>query len=119
MKSEWVFELKGKPVPLARARVNTKDGRFYTPKRSVNYEKAIHWAAKAAKVRKIGKGEYVKAEMLFVRKDAGRCDLDNLVKAVFDGLRYYFNDNKVYDLWARKEKGKNEKTVIIIRYDKR
>ncbi|RLF66392.1 MAG: hypothetical protein DRN30_02195 [Thermoplasmata archaeon] len=115
MNDFWCFEVKGKPIPLARARY-TKKGYFYTPAKSRRYERAIRDCALEAGLRKIRKDEVVKVELLFVRSDIARCDIDNLIKGVLDGLRKFFNDNRVYDVWARKEKGKDEKTVVLLRY---
>ncbi len=113
------FKIEGKPVPLQRARVNSKTGTIYTPRRSKQFEKLVHLSAKQAGLRKIKNSEYVSIEALFVSKTAFKGDIDNYLKAVFDGLRHFFNDNRVFDVWARKrkpEKGEGEYSIISVGY---
>ena len=122
MTRSWRFEVPGKPIPLQRARINSKQGQFYTPAKSRNYQKTIHLCAKQAGVKPLRDGEVVSIEAVFYSKTAGRADIDNYVKALLDGLRRFFNDNKVYNLWAHKErpaKGEEERTVVYISYSGR
>jgi Holliday junction resolvase RusA-like endonuclease len=83
------FFVEGAPVPLARARFALVEGkvRTYTPKESAAYEERIALVARGAVARARGWERDARfAVTLFVYDDRRNYDLDNLVKAVLDGL---------------------------------
>ena len=94
------FTVPGNPVPKARPRV-LRSGITYTPKTTKVYEARIAWTAKAAWDGQImtqnGLGLWVRFGL-----EAMRPDLDNLVKAVLDGLEgvIYRNDRQIWHIDA-------------------
>lgn len=90
------FVVDGKPVPKARARQGlTKSGVriWFTPKRTVAYERHVKWTAiEALQERKIA-GEppwpvdaRYRVTMLIFLANARRVDIDNIGKAVLDSM---------------------------------
>lgn len=111
------FTVEGTPVPKARARV--VNGRAYTPKKTVQFEKAV--AAKAfeavynARWEK-GKGAEYEVSIVVYRKDK-RGDIDNYAKAVLDGCNgVVWADDMQVDLLtiARGQYIENEYTWVSI-----
>lgn len=83
------FFVEGAPVPLARHRVAIVEGkaRMYTPTASKAYEEKIALIARGAVAKTRGWERDARfAVTLFVYDDRQTYDLDNLVKAVLDGL---------------------------------
>ncbi len=96
------FTVPGNPVPKARPRV-LRSGITYTPKTTKEYEQRIAWTAKAAwkgKPMLLDKGYGLTVHF---GREAMRGDLDNLIKAVCDGLQgvIYRNDSQVWQIEAR------------------
>ena len=109
----WIeFQVPGPPVPKARPRV--AGGRTYTPKPTKDYERLVRWSGQIAMWDASMKPITgpVEAFLAFAlpypaswskRKResntwaVGRVDLDNLVKAVLDGLNgiCYGDDRQV------------------------
>ena|SRR3990167_491906 len=87
-------ELKGNPLSKARARLG-KYGNFYTPKETVNYEKALWWIMKAQLKSVLPDGEsYFGVRAIFYRSSKQRVDCDNLMKCIFDaGNKLVYNDD--------------------------
>ena len=107
----------GQPVPKARPLFNAKTKVAYTPFKSRAYERRVFWYAKQAGKRFSGD---VVVEMVFFRKNGVSCDLDNLAKAVLDGLTgaVFANDSQVVGLHAWKdEDGENPRVEVQI-YEK-
>ena len=114
--------IPGKCQAKQRAR-RGRGGKFYTPKETVNYEKEIKWHAKLSMKGKKPLERYLKAEILvgcqipasYSKGERTACldgrryptgkDLDNLCKAILDGLNgiSYLDDRQVVILNARKE----------------
>jgi len=83
--------IHGDPAPKERARV-TRHGA-YTPNNTAGWETAVGWAYK-------GKAHFegpVAVRLRFYRETRRTVDLDNLVKAVLDGLNSvaYHDDSQV------------------------
>lgn len=108
-----VFKIEGQPVGKGRPRF-TKSGHAYTPDKTRDYENAIAWAYKAAGGKLCGgyvsisvKAFYkipksaTKANAEMMRKGFMRPvvkpDIDNVLKAVLDGLNKiaYSDDTQV------------------------
>ena len=79
--SAHTFFVPGRPVPKGRPRVTTRG--TYTPKRTRAYERDVGLCALAAGVRPLS--GRVGLKVTFRVRDA-RADLDNLGKAILDGL---------------------------------
>ena len=97
------FEVDGRPVPKARPRVI--NGHPYTPKTTRDWEELVGWQAKIAMAGK----PPLEAELgvtLYFRGAHGSADLDNLVKAVLDGMNgiVYRDDKLISKLTAEKRR---------------
>ena len=101
------FTVPGEPVPKARPRVVRGHGqkRGYTPERTAVAETAVGW-----RFRQAVKGHGVDADSsfgviaVFCRQTRIRCDVDNLLKTVLDGLNgvAWRDDWQVVDVAGRK-----------------
>jgi Holliday junction resolvase RusA-like endonuclease len=92
--------IQGNPLPKARARI-TRRGNF-TPARTLHNEMSIEWEMKA-KVANPVRGQVI-VDVDFFRGDKRACDLDNLLKQIFDcanGIVWH-DDSQVVALYAQK-----------------
>lgn len=120
-----IFEIPGQPVAKGRPRISTRGGfaRAYTPKKTVNYEARVALAARDAMEGapptlepvsvSIAIGlpipqSWSKKKQALARANAlrpcSRPDIDNYIKAVFDGGNeiIWKDDSQVVSLQARK-----------------
>lgn len=123
------IEIMTKPIPKGRPR-GTKTGHFYTPKRTLDFEKEI----KNAFLIKYGNCEPINVaccvdiqfyfEIPKSRKDLIQFqnhtqtpDLDNLEKAIYDALNglAYTDDKLISEKWARKNWNNENKILIEIK----
>lgn len=81
----FAFTVPGCPVPWERVTPKGAGGRTLTPLRTRNYEGAVGGYARASGVRLSGRPVRVRIECFF--PDRRRRDLDNIAKAVLDGLQ--------------------------------
>ncbi|MGQ9556899.1 MAG: RusA family crossover junction endodeoxyribonuclease [Desulfurispora sp.] len=88
----------GRPVPKQRPRLG-RNGYVYTPERSHDYEKHIHWLARKY-CRRPCRGPVSLSLTVYLASPGG--DLDNYVKAVCDGLNRaaYVDDRQVRHIQA-------------------
>jgi len=108
----FTLTIPGNPIPKARPRV--VKGRAYTPDRTREWEKTVStWAGlfyqnEPSKAR-------LKVSLRFYRKTRHKCDLDNLVKAVLDGLQgvLFVDDSQIDDIHARREVDRDSPRVEI------
>ena len=95
------FRVPGVPVPKARPRVTYHGGKAkaYTPHRTRDYERLVAMSYDGP----LYKGK-VAVDLTFYLPDRRRVDIDNLIKAVLDGLnhRAYPDDGHVFEVTARK-----------------
>lgn len=83
--ASFTFTVPGCPVPWERVTPRGAGGRTLTPARTRNYEAAVGGHARASGVRLLGRPVRVTIECFF--PDRRRRDLDNIAKAVLDGLQ--------------------------------
>ena len=76
------FEIPHNPLPKQRARVVGKSA--YTPSRTRDYERLVAWYAQIATGGQLLDGDLL-VTLHFYRKGKKRADIDNLIKAIFDG----------------------------------
>lgn len=107
------FIVHGKPQGKARPRFNKSTGCIYTPKETTNYERAIAAAYKRAAngysfgdraVKVVVNAFFVPAKTTKFKQPTIKPDIDNVVKAVLDGLNdvAYNDDKQVVDVVAVK-----------------
>jgi Holliday junction resolvase RusA-like endonuclease len=89
-----------------------RGGHFYTPAATQDYELKVHRAALQAKLKPLA-DETINIGICFYGQ-YGRCDIDNLCKSILDGFKYFFNDNKVTFLVAKKIPSKEAYTKVKI-----
>lgn len=96
-----------------------KSGYAYTPARTRAYEEVI-----ALNARKVYWGAAVRGplrvRLLFYQANNRRCDLDNLVKSVLDGLQgvVFKDDAQIWELYAvRHVDADNPRVEIVIRQE--
>lgn len=129
------FYVQGEPVPKGRPRF-TRQGRFYTPKTTADYEKSIQKAFSESGQSPFSEGVPLKMIIDFyftipksatkknkqmmldgVIKHVKRKDVDNCAKSVMDagnGLMYP-DDGQIVELVARKKYDYQPHTHIVIK----
>ena len=117
MSDPCTFEIPGPPVPKGRPR-RSPDGHWYTPKRTTDYEEAVAWAAKAARLELVPGVAYgVKIDLYL---STYKRDVDNIAKSLLDGLQRLgdgWNDNQVRDLQVRSHgvlEAREERAVVTV-----
>ena len=101
-----------KPQTKERHRYNSRTGTMYTPKQTREYEdalKTLYFSESGSfytgriKVW-IEFGFYTKSRNRLLKHKTSKPDIDNLVKALFDGLRgcAWQDDASIVDVHARK-----------------
>lgn len=117
MPDPCTFEVPGPPVPKQRPR-RAPSGHFYTPKRTTDYEEAVAWAAKAARLELLPGVAYGVKIDFYV--STYKRDVDNMAKSVLDGLQRLgdgWNDNQVRDLQIQSHgvvDGGKERAVVTV-----
>lgn len=101
----WEFEIPGPPVPKARARRGA-NGTWYTPKRTVEYEKEVYYLAKQAGLQ-FSEDRWYSLDITAHVYSFGRIgDRDNIVKSIMDGLRHFDDfDDRQFNSLAYRERG--------------
>jgi Holliday junction resolvase RusA-like endonuclease len=131
------FEIPGAPVAKGRPRISTRGGfaRAYTPKKTVNFEARV---ALAAQQVMDGSEPLDGALSLFIDvhlpipqswskkkkeqasahviRPCSRPDIDNYVKAVFDGGNeiVWRDDSQIVELTSRKFYSENPRIVVEV-----
>ena len=109
------FTVHGNPVPKARPRVISKGNKTwtYTPKRSIDWEERVGWAYREAQGAQFD--GTVSITLRFFRRTRRKTDLDNLIKAVLDGLNgiAWADDAQVRHLAAELRTDKDDPRVEV------
>lgn len=121
MKS-YSFRVESRPVPKARPRVAR--GHAYTPKRTKDYEEIVRIAYKKAGGTKLEGAVFMRIgavykapkKSLLYHNRTKKPDLDNIAKAIMDGLNgiAYEDDAQVSVLQIEKLYGKEDYTIISV-----
>ena len=127
----YEFSIDILPVPKARPRF-TRNGGCYTPTNTAVYEQILYAEAKKAGVQPAPKGTPVYVEVEFhipypvsmsrkhraFAQPAVRPDVDNLAKAVLDGLNgvAWHDDKQIIQLRARKRYADAAQVNVIIHH---
>ena len=111
-----MFEVPGPPVPKARPRAG-RWGRFYTPQKTVAYERHVGSCALAAVLanRKWVKTSEYQVQLDIYYRDKRSGDLDNLEKSILDGMQgvVYDNDKQVAASIKRRHYDKEHPRVCV------
>ena len=116
MSGDVLFTVPGKPQGKQRAR-RGRNGRFYTPKETVAYERAVARACVAAGGKCPHYRGPVELEVVCYFTDRRRRDLDNVLKAVADALNgvAYGDDSQIVRAEVRREEG-GPHTIVGVRW---
>lgn len=111
-----VFDVPGPPVAKQRPR-RSKDGHWYTPPATVQYEATVAWCAQAAGLKLEPKTKY--GVEIVMHLTTRRFDIDNAAKAVLDGMGQLpnWNDIQVRCLLVREVSVKDpnaEQTMVRV-----
>lgn len=110
------FTVIGPPQPKQRAR-RGKDGDWYTPKRTVRYERAVRGAALGHFRRSWPLDGNYRVSVAAFMPDEIRRDADNVLKSVKDALNgiAWHDDSQVIEATCSKALDRdNPRTVIYI-----
>lgn len=118
----YTIEINTRPTPKARPRLSKF--AVYTPKKTTNYENLIAYEWKKRYKDLILKNA-VKLDLLFCFKKAKSCkkdyhtqrpDIDNLEKAILDGLNKvaFVDDCQVVEMKSQKIFSDADKIVITV-----
>lgn len=125
------FTIPGKPWAKQRPRFSRRNGRAFTPKETVSFEQTVAVIA-AQHFPEPLEGPVVltiravfeppqswskkKREALLYGPHTQRPDLDNIEKAILDGLNRvaFADDGQVYETSTRKTWGEQARTIVTI-----
>lgn len=109
----YKIEIAARPVPKARPRLGS-NGKMYTPRKTREFEELIGWTTRSVVRKPIEKPVKVNIDVY----SKTRADIDNIAKAILDGLNgvAFLDDRQVVDLRIRKLPPVDcEKIVISIK----
>ena len=123
--------IPGKPTPKGRPRFSRKTGRTYTPVDTGRYEKLVRecygdnyfFDKEFIKIKVVAKFAIPQSYSKKKREDAlsgklfpTKCDLDNIVKSITDGLngKAYADDRYIYKIEAEKIFTDKDETIVEI-----
>lgn len=107
----------GEPIPKARGRYDARTRRVYTAKRTQEGQEAFRgWLVAAGVV--LNETHRLGVRVSFHMTPGRRCDLDNLVKLVFDACNRiaWHDDSQVAELTARLVRGDGEPRTELVIY---
>lgn len=116
--NQFKLEFWLRPTPKQRPRFDPRSGKAYSPDKTRAFEQHIAMLCRS----QMALGEYemlqndVGLDVTFHRLNHGRADIDNLLKALLDGLDnggLYQDDRQVIDVHARIEYGARREGIII------
>lgn len=109
----YKIEITAKPVPKARPRLGV-NGKMYTPRETKEFEELVGWCTRSVVKKPTEKPVRVNIDVY----SRTRADIDNIAKAILDGLSgiAFLDDRQVVDLRIRKLPPEDcEKIVVSIR----
>lgn len=114
---EFEFEVPGPPVPKGRPRL-ARNGRTFTPQRTIRYERAVRDAAFRYRPESWPMRERYSVVIQCFVSDSRRRDLDNVAKSILDGMNgaAWDDDSQVDALVVvrdRSQKGFDRATISV------
>lgn len=100
--NEITFCVEGQPRPKQRPRQG-RNGRFYTPKDTRDYENLVKECATKAMINREPLEGDLYVSLVFHRATRRRADLDNLGKAVLDAMNeiVYHDDKQIVEKYSK------------------
>ena len=107
------FTVPGRPRGKERPRMG-RNGKFYTPKTTREYEESVAWFAKAAY-----KGEPTKDPVrldMTIRSSKSRADTSNILKSIEDGMNgiIYVDDKQIKEIHISRIEGDGEGVDVTV-----
>ena len=104
--------IPGRPVPKGRPRFG-RNGQVYTPKKTREYEELVGWYTKQCMTEPL-KGNVMLHIKTYVKKNIFP-DLDNIAKAIMDGLNgiAYKDDRQVMCLTVQRLRGEERVEILL------
>lgn len=101
--------IPGRPVPAVRM---TQRGKYVKPQaqRYLEYKELVSWTGRAVINRPLPKGNQASVTMRFFLCGGQTPDIDNLIKAILDGLNgiAWEDDKQVVEVRAQRGKASNK-----------
>ena len=107
------FTVPGRPRGKERPRVG-RNGKFYTPKTTREYEESVAWFAKTAYKEEPTK-DPVRLD-LTIRSSKSRADISNILKSIEDGMNgiIYVDDKQIEEIHISRVKGDGEGVDVTV-----
>lgn len=107
------FTIPGRPRGKERPRMG-RNGKFYTPKTTREYEESVAWFAKAAYKEEPTK-DPVRLD-LTIRSSKSRADISNILKSIEDGMNgiIYVDDKQIEEIHISRIKEGNEGVDVAV-----
>ena len=104
--------IPGRPVPKGRPRFG-RNGQVYTPKKTREYEELVGWYAKQCMTEPL-EGNVMLHIKTYVKNNVSP-DLDNIAKAIMDGLNgvAYKDDRQVMCLTVQRLRGEERVEILL------
>ena len=104
--------IPGRPVPKGRPRFG-RNGQVYTPKKTREYEELVGWYAKQCMTEPL-EGNVMLHIKTYVKNNVSP-DLDNIAKAIMDGLNgvAYKDDRQVMCLTVQRLMGEERVEILL------
>jgi len=107
------FTVPGRPRGKERPRMG-RNGKFYTPKTTREYEESVAWFAKAAY-----KGEPTKDPVrldMTIRSSKSKADTSNILKSIEDGMNgiVYVDDKQIKEIHISRTEGDGEGVDVTV-----
>ena len=107
------FTVPGRPRGKERPRMG-RNGKFYTPRTTREYEESVAWFAKAAY-----KGEPTKDPVrldMTIRSSKSRADTSNILKSIEDGMNgiVYVDDKQIKEIHISRIEGDGEGVDVAV-----
>ena len=107
------FTVPGRPRGKERPRVG-RNGKFYTPRTTREYEETVAWFAKTAYKEEPTKGP-VRLDMT-IRSSKSKADTSNILKAIEDGMNgiIYVDDRQIKEIHISRVEGDGEGVEVTV-----
>ena len=113
MDSFVKFTVPGRPRGKERPRMG-RNGKFYTPKTTREYEETVAWFAKTAYKEEPTK-DPVRLDMT-IRSSKSKADTSNILKAIEDGMNgiIYVDDRQIKEIHISRIEGDGEGVDVAV-----
>jgi crossover junction endodeoxyribonuclease RusA len=113
MESIVVFTVPGRPRGKERPRMG-RNGKFYTPRTTREYEETVAWFAKTAYKEEPTK-DPVRLN-LTIRSSKSKADTSNILKSIEDGMNgiIYVDDKQIKEIHISRIEGDGEGVDVTV-----